>query len=270
MTGLPSVSTEPAGTLTVATVQYEAAEGVAENAGQHVRLIEDADAHGARLVLFPELSLTGYRLDQLSRNDSWIVPEDVRLRPIREICRRTGITAVVGAPCREAGGRPRLASMVLHPDGSTENAFKSHLHGQEKELFVPGDGPHVMVLDGWRIALALCLDAAFPEHAGAAAAGGADAYCVSALYTRGEERRLDLHLGARAMDHRMFTLLANLAGRTPIGESCGLSGIWSPDGMPLKRASGNRTEVVTGLLQRSTLLRFRRGERGFPGGQHDI
>lgn len=270
MTDLPSVSTEPAGTLTVATVQYEAAEGLAENAGQHVRLIEDADAHGARLALFPELSLTGYRLDLLSDHRSWIVPDDPRLHPIREICRRTGITAVIGAPCRDAGGTPRLASLVLHPDGSTESAFKTHLHGQEKELFVAGDGPHVMVLDGWRIALALCFDAAIPEHAGAAAAGGADAYCVSGLYTRGEERRLDLHLGARAMDHRMFTLLANLAGSTPLGESCGLSGIWSPDGMPLKRASGNRTEVVAGLLQRSTLHRLRAGGRAFRDGQRDI
>lgn len=270
MTGLPSVSSEPAGTLTVATVQYEAVEGVADNAVQHVRLIEDADAHGARLVLFPELSLTGYRLDLLSLDESWIDPADARLRPLREICRRTGITAVVGAPCRDADGSPRLASLVLHPDGSTERAFKSHLHGHEKELFEPGDGPHVMVLDGWRIALALCFDAAVPEHAGAAAAGGADAYCVSGLYTRGEERRLDLHLGARAMDHRMFTLLANLGGRTPIGESCGLSGIWSPDGMPLKRAAGNRTEVVSGLLQRSTLLRYRRGGQVSGGGRRDI
>lgn len=250
-------------TLPVAVVQYEPVHrgalpgGIPENAAEHVRLIEDADAHGSRLVLFPELSLTGYRLDRLSSADSWLTPGDARLHQIREICRRTGITAVVGAPFREASGTPRLASVVLHPDGSTEAAFKTHLHGPEQDLFAPGDGAGLIEVDGWRIALALCLDAAIPAHAATAADAGADAYCVSGLYTRDEEHRLALHLGARAMDYRMFTLLANLGGSTPLGESCGQSGIWSPDGLPLKSASGTRTEVVTCLLQRSVVRRFR-------------
>lgn len=260
-------------TLPVAVVQYESvqyqppqhepiqhgalARGISRNAAEHVRLIEDADSHGSRLVVFPELSLTGYRLDLLSDADGWLVPGDRRLDPIREICRRTGITAVIGAPFREATGAARLASLVLHPDGSTETAFKTHLHGQEQELFEPGEGPGLIEVDGWRIALALCFDAATPGHAAAAADAGADAYCVSALYTRNEEHRLALHLGARAMDYRMFTLLANLGGSTALGESCGLSGIWSPDGLRLKGASGIRTEVVTCLLQRSVVRRFR-------------
>jgi predicted amidohydrolase len=239
-------------------VQYgPLAGGIPENAAEHVRLIEDADAHGSRLVLFPELSLTGYRLDELLAPESWLVPDDARLRPIQEICRRTGITAVVGAPFREAGGTPRLASLVLHPDGSTETAFKTHLHGREQDLFTPGDGARIIYVDGWRIALAMCFDAAVPGHAAAAAGAGADVYCVSALYTRDEEHRLALQLGARAMDYRMFTLLANLGGNSPLGESCGLSGIWSPDGLPLKQAAGTRTEVVTCLLQRSVVRRFR-------------
>ncbi|SLJ92934.1 carbon-nitrogen hydrolase family protein [Arthrobacter sp. P2b] len=268
-------------TLPVAVVQYEPvrSEGVAghehehvrhtsfrrgsvageiqENVAEHVRLIEDADAHGSRLVLFPELSLTGYRLDQLAAPDSWLTTDDSRLSPVREICRRTGITAVVGAPFREADGTKRLASLVLHPDGSTETAFKTHLHGQERDLFVPGNGAGLIEVDGWRIALALCFDAAVPAHAAMAADAGADVYCVSALYTRSEEHRLALHLGARAMDCRMFTLLANLGGSTTVGESCGLSGVWSPHGLPLASASGTRTEVVTCLLQRSVVTRYR-------------
>jgi 5-aminopentanamidase len=231
--------------------------GIPENVAEHVRLIEDADAHGSRLVLFPELSLTGYRLDQLANADSWLTSDDVRLSPIRQICRRTGITAVVGAPFLEADGTKRLASLALHPDGSSEAAFKTRLHVQEQDLFVPGNGAGLVEVDGWRIALALCFDAAVPGHAAAAAEGGADVYCVSALYTRNEEHRLALHLGARAMDYRMFTLLANLGGSTTMGESCGLSGVWSPDGLPLARASGTRTEVVTCLLQRSVVRRYR-------------
>jgi hypothetical protein len=42
-----------------------------------------------------------------------------------------------------------------------------------------------------------------------------------------------------------------------VGESCGLSGVWSPDGLPLASASGTRTEVVTCLLQRGVVRRYR-------------
>jgi 5-aminopentanamidase len=246
-------------TLPVSVIQYRPLDGgIRANADEHVRLIEDADDHGARLVLFPELSLTGYRLDLLENPDSWLVPEDERLVDVREICRRTGITVVLGAALREADATPRLASVAVHPDGSTEAAFKTHLHGQERELFTAGEGPTLIRVDGWQVALALCLDTSVPAHAGDAAAAGADLYCVSALYTKDEGHRLALHLGARAMDNRMFTALANLGGRSPLGESCGLSGFWGPDGFPLKQAVGTGTEVVSSVLQRSRLEKFRK------------
>jgi predicted amidohydrolase len=245
-------------TLPVSVIQYRPLDGgIHANADEHVRLIEDADDHGARLVLFPELSLTGYRLDLLEHPGSWLAPEDERLGDIREICRRTGITAVLGAALREADGTPRLASVAVHPDGSTEAAFKTHLHGPERELFTAGEGPTLIRVDGWQVALALCLDTSVPAHAGDAATAGADLYCVSALYTKDEEHRLALHLGARAMDNRMFTALANLGGSSPLGESCGLSGFWGPDGFPLKQAAGTGTEVVSSVLQRSRLEKFR-------------
>jgi predicted amidohydrolase len=249
--------------LTVSAVQYQALEGgIAVNAPEHVRLIEDADAHGARLVLFPELSLTGYNLPLLRDGDrpggdQWLVPGDVRLDPVREICRRTGITAVVGAAYREADGTPRLAALALHPNGDADVGFKTHLHGDEESLFAAGPGPAVLDVDGWKIALAICFDAAHPGHSGTAADAGADVYAVSALYTEGEGHRLGLHLGARAMDNRIYTVLANLGGRTPLGPSCGLSGFWGPDGLPMQHASGTGTEVVTAVLRRGPLDRYR-------------
>ena len=316
--------------LTVSVVQYAAlAGGIEANVPEHVRLIEDADSHGARLVVFPELSLTGYDLPllrggdrfdggvQFHGGDQWVASADRCLDPIREICRRTGITAVVGVPFREPDGTPRLASLVIHPNGTEEAAFKAHLHGDEQNLFEAGPGyeaapgrqavpdqgagaeheaapehetapaheaapehgtapaheagpPHeagpehtaireplLLDVDGWKIALAICFDAAHPAHSGAAAASGADVYAVSALYTQEEGHRLGLHLGARAMDNRMYSVLANLGGRTPLGPSCGLSGFWGPDGLSMQQAVGTGTEVVTAVLRRGSLNRYR-------------
>ncbi|MGN7252644.1 carbon-nitrogen hydrolase family protein [Arthrobacter sp. SAFR-014] len=256
--------------LTVSAIQYEAlGGGIDANVPEHVRLIEDADSHGARLVVFPELSLTGYDLPLLRGGDrfdgavqfhdgeQWVAPADHRLDPIREICRRTGITAVVGAPFREPDGTPRLASLAVHPNGAEEASFKTHLHGDELPLFEAGQEPLLLDVDGWKVALAICFDAAHPAHSGAAAAAGADVYAVSALYTQEEGHRLGLHLGARAMDNRMYGILANLGGPTPLGPSCGLSGFWGPDGLPMQQAGGTGTEVVTAVLRRGSLERYR-------------
>ena len=139
---------------------------------EHIRLIEDADDHGARLVVFPELSLTGYGLAGLADPARWVSAADPRLDGLREICRRTGITAVVGAPFREADGTPRLASLALHPTGGAGAGFKVLApRPRSSSLSAPGDHAVILDLDGWKIALAICLDAARPVHAGEGGGG---------------------------------------------------------------------------------------------------
>ncbi|MGO4147004.1 carbon-nitrogen hydrolase family protein [Paenarthrobacter sp. YAF11_1] len=267
--------------LRAAVVQYEAllpgagagagagGAAVEANVAAHVVLVEQACKRGARLVLFPELSLTGYELtafevpgeagspSQAGQQSAWLTDGDPRLRPLQDVCARTGAVVVVGAGWREADQTPRLASLIVGPDGAVKPVFKTHLHGPERELFVPGSGPVVVDVHGWRVAFAVCADAAHPAHAVAAAEAKADVYAVSALYTRGDELRLGLHLGARSMDHRMFGLLANLGGKTSLGPSCGLSGGWSPDGAALVRAAGTGTEVAMVSLDRSRLDAYR-------------
>ena len=242
--------------LTLSAVQYTALDGgPAANIPEHIRLIEDADGHGARLVVFPELSLTGYRPEGLADPERWVTAADPRLDGLREICRRTGITAVVGAPFREADGTPRLASLAIRPGGLLEAGFKGWLHGPEQEAFRAGDRTAILDLDGWKIALAICLDAARPVHARTAAEAGADVYAVSARFTAGEGRRMALHLSARARENRMFSLLANLGGRTERGPSAGGSGFWGPDGLVIRQAAGTGTEVLTATLQHAVPAR---------------
>jgi predicted amidohydrolase len=267
----PSTGDRPAATLLAAVVQYEAlepgsgGEGVGRNVAAHVELVERAREHGARLVLFPELSLTGYDVGVLAgavppgQTSPWLSAGDARLQPLQEECARGRMTAVIGAAWLEADRTPRLASLIIGPDGSLRPVFKTHLHGAERELFIPGDGPGMVIVDGWRVALAICADAAYPSHAAAAAEAKADVYAVSALYTYGEELRLGLHLGARSMDHRMFGLLANLGGETPLGASCGLSGGWGPEGAAMVGAAGIGTESIVVALERSRLDAYRSG-----------
>ena len=70
--------------LTVAVAQPAGASPeVRENVSAHVRLASRAAERGARLVLFPELSLTGYRRDLTVRQA--VDTSDPRLLPLQRV-----------------------------------------------------------------------------------------------------------------------------------------------------------------------------------------
>jgi predicted amidohydrolase len=82
--------------LRVAAVQPAcAAFDVVANAGWHAAAVRSARS---RLVVFPELSLTGYELDAPA------VPLDgAPLEPIVDACDEAGSVALVGAPIEADG-----------------------------------------------------------------------------------------------------------------------------------------------------------------------
>ena len=238
--------------------QMKAAPGdVAANVALTVELIGRARTEGASLVVFPELSLTGYELDYLAAGpDGWFTRDDPRLDPIRAAC-APGITAVVSAAVREPGGEPALAGLVIAPDRSVTVSAKQHLHGREGALFRAGAPAAPFTIQGWTVAVGICFDAAHPRHAEAAAQAGADLYVVPAVYMVGEERRVDLHFGARAMDNRIYTVLANHAGITGPYVSIGGSGAWGPTGAVVHRAADAAPTLLTIDLDPDELRRFR-------------
>jgi predicted amidohydrolase len=230
--------------LIVAAAQMNSAVGmIGENISKTLRVIHSASERNVRLIVFPELSLTGYDLPQLAHSDRWFSPEDDRLDALQDICAQLNVTAVVGAPVLMEGRR-YLASLAIGPDRAIGVAPKTHLHGDEINYFESGTGPTMMSIDAWRVALAVCVDTAWPSHAITAAENGADLYAASVLYTDGEQRKLDVRMAARAVDHRMYSLAANTGGH-PLGQrSAGGSAVWAPDGTCISRATTTDDELV--------------------------
>ncbi|MFI6058221.1 carbon-nitrogen hydrolase family protein [Streptomyces sp. NPDC051286] len=230
--------------LTVAVAQ-PACEylDVSANAAAHAEAIKDA---GARLVVFPELSLTGYDLAAPA-----VSPDDTRLRPIIAACRSTGATALVGAPVREADGREYIAVLAVTGEGVRVVYRKMWLHGEESDRFAPGEKPEVLVIDGVRLGLAVCYDAAVPEHAAETAALGIDAYVAGTLYGAGPESaaRRDGHMRERALAHGVWVVLATSAGASgTYPETSGGSGVWGPDGAVVVQAGPAAGALVSARI----------------------
>jgi predicted amidohydrolase len=244
--------------LTVAVAQSSSVPGkVEDNAARFAVLVGRCAERGARLVVFPELSLIDYDLSQLGRPELWLSPDDARLDSLRDQCRASATNAVVGAGVLAADGRRLLASLVVTQGGDVRVHGKTHLHGPEREVFDPGGPSHDLLdIDGWSAALAVCYDVAVPAHAQSAADAGADLYVVSSYYESQGHERMGIHLASRAMDHRMYALGSNHA-RTPSRDSCGGSGIWGPDGSCERRA-GYSVEVMMGHLEHDLITDLRR------------
>ncbi len=220
-----------AGALRVAVAQLTSLPGdVASNVARHAELIGRAQREGARVVVFPELSLTGYELDAIGRDPRLtLAADDDRLRPLAEACRASDCVAVVGAPVSR-GGRRLLGAVAVDALGVREVYAKQHVAAEEAPFFEAGDRDAIVEVDGRRLALAICLDSAHPEHAERCRAAGADAYLVGAMFLEGEEHMLAQRMAARARSFGLWVGLAQHAGPTGDGPACGRSGFWAPDG----------------------------------------
>ena len=208
-------------------------------------VVDRVGASGTDLVVLPELALTGYDLDRLAEPTSWIGADDSRLDRLRDRCRTLDFMLVLGVAHLADDGRRLLAAMCIDPAGDIAISPKQHLHGRERELFDPGEPISPVDLRGWRLGLAVCFDAAVPSHAQHAADAGAEVYVVSAFYAATEFERMGIHLAARAMDHRMYSVVANFAAAGGTIGSCGGSGVWGPDGRCLVRAGADVAVVAT-------------------------
>ncbi|MFF2141474.1 carbon-nitrogen hydrolase family protein [Kitasatospora sp. NPDC058190] len=237
--------------LTVTVAQPACAEPgrpdtVSVNVERHAEAVRAA---GTRLVVFPELSLTGYDLAAPA-----VDPADPRLAPLVEACAATGALALVGAPVAEADGREAIATLAVTGEGATVVYRKMRLHGEgEPDRFAPGEKPVVLELDGLRLGLAICADAADPTHAEETAALGIDAYVASTLYGPGaaQAERRDAHCRARSTAHGVQVVLSTSAGPTGVcPDSSGGSGVWAADGSPVVQAGTEPGELVRAELTR--------------------
>ena len=136
--------------MLVAAAQLTPVPGDVEaNVAAHVGLVGAAADRGARLVAFPELSLTGYELDRIAAEPQLtLARDDARLAPLRQVTADTGVTAVVGLPMPAAGGGRQLCALALRGGRETVRYAKTFLHDVEAEVFAAGDGPAVLELDG--------------------------------------------------------------------------------------------------------------------------
>jgi predicted amidohydrolase len=209
------------------------------NIAAHTAVIEAAAAQGVAVLIFPELSLTGYEPDLAA--ELAIAPTDERLVPLTTLARRHQIDVVVGAPLRNGTAKPNLGAMLFAADGTTRTYSKMYLGASERTYFTPGSEPLAFSARGHTIGIAICADASQPSHPRAYAEAGSTIYAAGVFLNADWYATDAPRLAGYAADCRM---LANHADSVGTYRSVGKSAVWAPGGTRLAQADGAESCLV--------------------------
>jgi predicted amidohydrolase len=225
--------------FTVAAAQPPCtARDVAANARAHAGAVREARS---RLVVFPELSLTGYELDVPG-----VDPAAPALDPLVRACADTGTVALAGAPV--AGSH--IAMLAVDGGGARVAYRKRWLGGDEVGRFEPGDGATAIEVDGLRVGLGICKDTGVAEHVRGVAALGLDLYVAGVAHHARELAEQDRRGARIAAACGAPVALASFAGTTGGGfeTTAGTSTIWSAGGTVLARAGADPGDLARAAL----------------------
>ncbi|HWP09759.1 MAG TPA: carbon-nitrogen hydrolase family protein [Polyangiaceae bacterium] len=216
---------------TVAAVQLSSQADVAENLRTVSRVVKEAAARGASLVLLPE-------------NFAFMGDEQTRATHAETLGDATApIQSALAALAREhrihlvAGGmpersddaaRPFNTALAFEPSGALVASYrKIHLFDveladgssyKESRGNTPGERPVVLDAAGFRLGLSICYDLRFPELYRELTREGAEVLLVPAAFTlhTGKDHWHVL-LRARAIEAQCYVVAAAQWGKHPLG-----------------------------------------------------
>jgi 5-aminopentanamidase len=201
----------------------------------------------ADLIVLPELCTTGYLF--ASRSEIAGLAEPVPNGPTCEtmaaLSRNTKATIVWGMAER-ADSRIFNSAVMVTPQGEFHVYRKAHLFVNEKDLFDRGDSPFpVFELGSVKVGMLVCFDHFFPEAARSLALHGAQVICHPSNLVLEYAQTNSI---TRAVENRVFWILANRTGSETLGEKMltfnGRSQIVAPDGRLLGRAGPASNELL--------------------------
>ncbi len=248
----PNTSKGLVGRFKVALGQMECIVGDKEaNLAKMEEMAKRAREEGAELIVFPELSLTGYVCRDLFYELAEPVPGPSTER-VAELARREDIYVVFGLPERSPVSASVLynTAVLVGPEGFIGAFRKMHLptHSvfEEKRYFRPGYGAEVFSTRLCRVGLMICYDAFFPEVARLLRLRGAQLIvCISA--SPGVRRAyFETLLSARALENTVHLAYVNLAGREDGLQFWGGSRLIGPTGSIIVRARYDEEDFVVG------------------------
>jgi N-carbamoylputrescine amidase len=235
---------------------------IERNLGRIEFLAFRAAAEGADLVCFPELSVTGYVLQDPANVYRDTDPEKVMDRLIH-LAHEAGVVIIAGLVEISAKGAPFISQIVAGPEGLIGAYRKTHLSPQEKKIYQAGREIKIFSARNLFFGVQLCYECHFPEISTTMALMGAEILFLPHASPRGtadEKMQSWLrHLPARAFDNAVFVVACNLSGKTEEGLFFpGIAMILGPDGRLVASYAGEEETILFAELKADVIQAVRK------------
>ncbi|MFZ6664618.1 carbon-nitrogen hydrolase family protein [Peijinzhouia sedimentorum] len=215
---------------------------IQKNLDEHYAKIELAASNGADLILFPELSITGYKTEKVK--ELIFNENDLRLNGLRELSVKYKIIVIAGAPI-QINNDLYIGAFIIKPDASLSIYTKQFLHTTEDKIYQSSfDYNPIIAIENERLSLAICADINNPTHPENAKKNDVSIYLASIFFEPHEMLRAYNILSSYAAKHSMHVLMSNYTGKSWEVEAGGKSGFWDRDG----RLIANMNEPDSGIL----------------------
>jgi predicted amidohydrolase len=244
--------------LRAAAIQLNSTQDTGANLATADRLVRDAAARGADLVVLPEKWNVLGTAEQMQAAAEPL--DGPSITWARQTARELGVDLVAGSIVeRTDAARSHNASVHVGPDGELRAVYrKIHMFDvevegvryAESEQEQPG---HEVVLshtgDGVPLGLTICYDVRFPELYRELSARGAQVLAIPSAFTLATTRdHWEVLLRARAIENQCFVVAPNQIGEHPPGHrSGGRSMIIDPWGLVLATAPDKPSAIVCEL-----------------------
>jgi predicted amidohydrolase len=245
--------------LRAGAVQLNSTDDTDRNLETADRLVRDAAARGAELVVLPEKWSVLGTAEHMAAGAQ---PLDGRcIEWARHTARELGIDLVAGSIVESEPGREKFSNTSVHVDreGRVQAVYrKLHLFDAEVGGVTYADSDYEQAGDevvlsqlsgGIPLGLSICYDVRFPELYRALVEQGAEVISVPSAFTLATTRdHWDVLIRARAIENQCFVVAANQIGTSPPGNhSGGRSMIVDPWGLVLAGAPDTETAIVADL-----------------------
>jgi predicted amidohydrolase len=214
--------------MRIAIAQIEVTKGnIEKNIEKHLKWIKEATLNKADIVVFPELSLTGYEPDLADSLAT--TQDDTRLDEMQRLSDKNGITIGVGLPTRN-GSDIFVSMIIFQPYKERINYSKQYLYPPEEEFFKAGKNPLVLNFETEVISPAICYETSVKAHCEFAKQSNATIYIASVLSSiNGIDTQLK-KLSDIARNNNLMTFMANYVGKSGGYDCAGKSSVWNENG----------------------------------------
>lgn len=204
----------------------------------------------ADYVLFPELYLTGYTLNEKVAGLAEPLNGE-SVQKIREIAKENSTGIIIGLPERD-GNKIYNTALLIEKGGDISGVYrKTHLFDFEKQWFAAGDSCPVFQTPYGKVALMITYDMEFPELSRIFAQKGAQLILVLTANMVPYQTYQSVYIRARAMENHVFMALSNRVGLEDNHIFFGESEVIDPTGRAIYQSLNNEdiTTVEIDLTQ---------------------